>query len=66
MARRLRLEALQAEIAALDALLKEAVEVADPVGEYQLSKRRGALEEEISNLLKEPVSTASVALFFRR
>ncbi|MCL5405280.1 MAG: hypothetical protein M1398_00885 [Deltaproteobacteria bacterium] len=64
MAHRLRLEALQAEISAVDALLKEAIEVGDPVGEYQLSKRKGSLETEISNLLKEPVKTASVALFF--
>ncbi|MGC8490375.1 MAG: hypothetical protein ACP5SH_01440 [Syntrophobacteraceae bacterium] len=64
MPHRLRLEALQAEISALDALLKEAIEVGDPVGEYQLSQRKGSLEAEIANLLKEHRKTASVALFF--
>jgi len=64
MSRRLKLEGLRAEVSALSALLKQAVEVGDPVGEYQLSKRRESLESEISNLMKEPVRTASVALFF--
>lgn len=64
MTHRLKLEALQAEIAEVDALLKEAIDVGDPVGKYQLSKRKESLEAEISNLLKEPIRTASVALFF--
>ena len=64
MTHRLKLEALQAEISAVDALLREAMDVVDPVGEYQLAKRKGSLESEISNLLQESMTTASIALFF--
>lgn len=64
MPRRLRLEGLQAELASLGALLRNAKEMGDPVGEYQLSRRRKLIEESIRMLLAEKEKRASVALFF--
>lgn len=64
MSRKLKLEGLQADISAVDALLKQAIDVDDPVGEYQFSKRKKSLEVQITDLMDNPVKTASVALFF--
>jgi len=64
MPRRLRLEGLQAELAAVTELLNQAVGMDDPMGEYQFTKRKQMLESERSELIQAQEKKASVALFF--
>lgn len=64
MPRKLRVDGLQAELAALDALLQSAKAVDDPIGEIQIEKRRNAVESELRALLATEEKKASVALFF--
>lgn len=64
MLRRLQLQGLQAELSAVLELLKQAIEMGDPVGEYQFSKRKQALEKEIASLAQIHEQNASIALFF--
>ena len=64
MPRKLRLDGLQADLASLDALLQSAREMDDPVGEYQIEKRKSAIEAELKALAAEQERKASVALFF--
>lgn len=64
MPRKLRLDALQADLASLDALLQSAREMDDPVGEYQIERRRSAIEAELKTLTAAQEKKASVALFF--
>lgn len=64
MPRKLTLEGLQAEISAVNALLEQAIDIGDPVGEYQFEKRKLTLEKSIAELINVPEKMASVALFF--
>lgn len=64
MPRKLRLDGLQADLASLDALLQSAREMGDPVGEYQIEKRKSAIEAELEALTAAQERKASVALFF--
>jgi len=64
MARRLRMEGLQAELAAVSGLLSQAAQMGDPVGEYQLSKRKESIEQELNSLCATSEKKASIALFF--
>lgn len=64
MPRKLCLQGLQAELASLSDLLQGAKELDDPVGEFQLEKRKGKLEAEIRSLANAREDKASVALFF--
>jgi hypothetical protein len=64
MPRRLQLEGLQAELSAVSELLNQAVEMNDPMGEYQFSKRKQLVENELSTLIQAAEKKASVALFF--
>jgi hypothetical protein len=62
--RKLKLEGLQAEISAVTALHEQAIEMGDPIGEYQFSIRKRLLENQITELLDIIEKTANVALFF--
>jgi len=64
MPRRLKLEGMWAELSAIDALLKQAIEVGDPIGEMQLSRRKQKIGNEINQIDQHPKVKASVALFF--
>lgn len=64
MPRKLRMQGLQAELASLNALLQSARDMDDPVGEFQLEKRRDKIASELQSLSGEPERKASVALFF--
>lgn len=64
MPRKLRLDALRAELSSVLDLLRQSHEIGDPVGELQYEHRQNILENEIEEL-EEAVSTStSVALFF--
>lgn len=64
MSRKLRLDVLQADLASLEALLESAREMDDPVGEYQIEKRKSGIEAELKTLAETQEKKASVALFF--
>jgi len=64
MPRRLELEALEAELAALSMFLAEAKELNDPTGIIQYEQRKQELEEEIKLLLDVEQHHASLALYF--
>jgi len=62
--RKLEVEAMSAEAAALEALLRERTEDEDPVGHYQYTHRLNELRDYLDELTTAPDLTASVALFF--
>lgn len=64
MPRRLRMQSLQTELASLNALLQSAREMDDPVGEFQLEKRKNKIETELRGLAANPEKKASIALLF--
>ncbi|MHB1055761.1 MAG: hypothetical protein ACYC6B_09940 [Thermoleophilia bacterium] len=64
MPRKLELESLEVEIAAVAALLSEAREINDPVGTLQFEQRKKELEEKIIALRGAEIHQASLALFF--
>lgn len=64
MLRKLRMQGLQAELASLNALLQSAREMDDPVGEFQLEKRKNKIESELQSLIAFPERKATIALFF--
>ncbi|MCA9474115.1 MAG: hypothetical protein KC594_18785 [Nitrospira sp.] len=64
MPRKLRMQGLQAELSSVNALLQSAREMDDPVGEFQLEKRKVKIESELQTLVEHPENRASIALFF--
>jgi hypothetical protein len=64
MPRKLKVEGLMAELASIDALLQSAREYRDPIGEFQFSKKRSAVEAQIERLSVVHEGRASVALLF--
>jgi len=64
MPRKLELEALEAELAALSMLLDEAKQLDDPVGSIQYEQRKQELEQEIQTLRDMEMHQASLALYF--
>src|SRR5829696_4299892 len=66
MLSKLEVDAAQADLAAVESLLGQHSRQADPVGWLQFSKRREALQRQISELQTKVSTGASVALFFGR
>lgn len=64
MPRNLDIEALQTEIAELDALLAGLSPEEDPIGQFQLSEKRQRLQRELEQLGAERRPMASVAVIF--
>ncbi len=64
MLKKLRLDGLRADLAAVDALLATRSEAEDPVGWLQFSIRREEIEEEIRAAQAAEEFHASVGLFF--
>jgi len=64
MVKRLELEALKADLAAVEDLLSERSQAEDPSGWLQYSQRKAELEKEISALSGINSTEAEVALFF--
>jgi hypothetical protein len=62
--RKFEIDALHAETAALKAILEEAREVGDVVGELQSEERLEEIQQEISMLAGARATFANVALFF--
>lgn len=64
MPRKLEIDALEAEAAGLRALLSEATQYGDPVGELQYKERLDEIDRELEHLRTTPSALASVALYF--
>jgi hypothetical protein len=64
MVRKLEIENLNAEAAALDAMLRSRTAEEDPIGHMQYSERLAAVREELQALGTDQDLVASVALFF--
>lgn len=64
MLKRLELDALKADLAAVEALLAARTEYDDPVGWLQFSSRKEELQREITAIQAKPDNSAGIALFF--
>ena len=64
MPRKLRLDGLRAELNSVQALLRQAHEAGDPVGELQYSHRQDVLKKELEEIEKTVTTSANVVLFF--
>jgi hypothetical protein len=64
MPRKLHIQGLQADLASLNALLQSAKDMDDPVGEFQLEKRKSRIEAELLSLAAQSEKKASIALLF--
>ena len=64
MLKKLEVDALKADLAAVNALLTARTEDDDPVGWLQLSSRKADIENELTQLEAAPETRAAVALFF--
>ena len=64
MAKRLELETLRADLAAVSGLLARRTPERDPVGHFQFSQRRDRLEQQIRELGEVEEPLAEVGLFF--
>jgi hypothetical protein len=64
MPRRLDIEALEAELSALNLLLDETRQSNDPIGIIQYEQRKGIIEKEILALRGTEMHHASLALYF--
>lgn len=64
MMKRLELDSLKADLAAVEALLASRTQSEDPIGWIQYSSRKAALQAQVAELEAKPDHHASVALFF--
>lgn len=64
MMKRLELDSLKADLAAVEALLASRTQSEDPIGWIQYSSRKAALQTQVAELEAKPDHHASVALFF--
>lgn len=64
MMKRLELDSLKADLAAVESLLASRTEDDDPVGWLQFSSRKADLAHEITKIEETPDNKAGVALFF--
>jgi hypothetical protein len=64
MAKRLELETLRADLAAVEGLLARRTERRDPIGYFQFQQRREMLEEQIRELGATEEPLAAIGLFF--
>lgn len=64
MPRKLKIEGLTAELASVNALIRDAKAYGDSVTEYQFSKKKSSIEAEIKSLTESTVTRASVAILF--
>lgn len=62
--KRLRVDALSSDIAAVESMLATAVEYGDRIGEFQFTKRKLALEAELEALRDVADHTGHVAVYF--
>ncbi len=64
MLRKIELDALRADLGAINAMLASRTEADDPIGFHQFQSRKREIEEMIAKLGDAPDHTASVGLFF--
>lgn len=64
MLRKVELDALRADLAAVDGILAQINTDEDPVGHHQFEARKREIEREIAKVAAVPENTASVGLYF--
>lgn len=64
MLKKIEVDAAQADLAAVEALLGRRTRQSDPIGWQQFSKRRQELKDRVAELKNQISHSASVALFF--
>ncbi|ATH13054.1 hypothetical protein CHL79_11825 [Delftia acidovorans] len=64
MLKRLELQALRADLAAVNSLLAERTQESDPIGFFQLSRRRDTLTAKMDKVAAVDSHRAAVGLFF--
>lgn len=64
MLKRLELQALRADLGALESLLETRTKESDPIGYFQLSRRREKLLSKIDEVAAVPAHRAAIGLFF--
>jgi hypothetical protein len=64
MMSRLESEALRADLASVESLLRERTPEQDPVGHFQFSQRKAELESKVAELRQAGGQPAAVALYF--
>lgn len=64
MLRKLEIDALKADLAAVDAVLRSKSEADDPIGVFQFKRRKEELQRELSTLVDSADLSAAVGVFF--
>ncbi|WP_162900056.1 hypothetical protein [Ralstonia solanacearum] len=64
MLRKLEVDALKADLSAVDAMLTSFTEDDDPIGWYQFSARKEEIEQALDQLVSRPVTHAELGVFF--
>ena len=64
MLKKLELNSLRADLAAVENILGRSTREEDPVGWFQFSQRKAALRKLLDEVVAAPVSTAGIGLFF--
>ncbi|WP_155739188.1 hypothetical protein [Ralstonia solanacearum] len=64
MLRKLEVDALKADLSAVDAMLTSFTEDDDPIGWYQFSARKEEIEQALDQIVSRPVTHAELGVFF--
>ncbi|MGF6904562.1 hypothetical protein [Paraburkholderia sp. GAS348] len=64
MLRKLEVDALKADLSAVDAMLTSFSEDDDPIGWYQFSARKEEIEQALDQIVSRPVTHAELGVFF--
>lgn len=64
MLRKLEVDALKADLSAVDAMLTSFTEDDDPIGWYQFSARKEEIQQTLDKIVSHPVTHAELGVFF--
>lgn len=64
MLRKLEVDALKADLSAVDAMLTSFTEDEDPIGWYQFSARKEEIEQALDQIVSRPITHAELGVFF--
>ncbi|MCD4484900.1 hypothetical protein LQR31_10485 [Chromobacterium vaccinii] len=64
MLKKLKLDALKADLSQIDSLLEERTEEIDPIGHFQYASRREDILSEIEKLGQQPETHAEMGIYF--
>ncbi|MEM5405888.1 hypothetical protein [Paraburkholderia unamae] len=64
MLRKLEIDALRADLSAVEAMLASRSEADDPIGWYQFSARKEEIEQQLAQVMAAPLAHAELGIFF--